>query len=207
MKHAVGFRRFAFLLLIGMTCLSSAACAPLSRGDAVPANLEEQTQMPGMPDVRFWGDEASPQMMQEMTQGLAREKAYLESIGYTGTTLPPVNFLAISGGGENGAFGAGLLVGWTKAGTRPVFRGVTGISTGALTAPFAFLGPAYDDKLREVYTTLSTKDVLTENGMLIGILFEDAFADNYPLQQTVAKYFDQKMLDAIGEEFKKGGFC
>jgi len=73
-----------------------------------------------------------------------------------------------------------------------------------LTAPFAFLGPAYDDKLREIYTTLSAKDVLTENGMLAGVLFEDAFADNTPLQKTVAKYFDQKMLDAIGDEYNKG---
>jgi hypothetical protein len=117
--------------------------------------------------------------------------------------LPPVNFLAISGGGENGAFGAGLLVGWTAAGTRPVFKGVTGISTGALTAPFAFLGSAYDDKLREVYTTITGKDVLESRG-IYGALFQDAMADNAPLRKTVAKYFDQPMLDAIAAEHKKG---
>jgi hypothetical protein len=156
-----------------------------------------------MPGVRFWGDEGSPALLQGATDSIAREKAYLASTGITGA-LPPANFLAISGGGENGAFGAGLLLGWTAAGTRPVFKGVTGISTGALTAPFAFLGPAYDEKLREVYTTLSARDVLSENGLLVGVLFEEAFADNAPLQLTVAKYFDQKMLDAIGAEYKKG---
>jgi predicted acylesterase/phospholipase RssA len=111
--------------------------------------------------------------------------------------------LAISGGGENGAFGAGLLVGWTAAGARPVFKGVTGISTGALTAPFAFLGSAYDDKLREVYTTITGKDVLESRG-IYGVLFQDSMADNAPLRKTVAKYVDQAMLDAIGKESKKG---
>jgi hypothetical protein len=66
--------------------------------------------------------------------------------------LPPFNALSISGGGENGAFGAGLLCGWSAHGSRPVFHLVTGVSTGALTAPFAFLGPPYDAQLRAVYT-------------------------------------------------------
>ena len=77
-------------------------------------------------------------------------------------TTGHVNVLALSGGGANGAFGAGLLNGWTAAGTRPVFKLVTGISTGALIAPFAFLGPAYDATLREFYTTISTKDIYNE---------------------------------------------
>jgi len=71
--------------------------------------------------------------------------------------------LAISGGGANGAFGAGILVGWTASGTRPEFTMVTGISTGALTAPFAFLGSDYDDELKEVYTTTSTRDIHGSN--------------------------------------------
>ncbi len=143
-------------------------------------------------------------MMQSATATIESEKAYLASTGYTGSELPPANFLAISGGGENGAFGAGLLCGWTKTGTRPDFKVVTGISTGALTAPFAFLGPAYDGTLREVYTTLSAKDVLTQNGFIGAILFEDSFADNAPLRRTVQRFFDQKTLDAIGAEYKKG---
>ena len=63
--------------------------------------------------------------------------------------------LALSGGGGDGAFGAGLLCGWSEAGTRPTFKLVTGISTGALIPPFAFLGPAYDQRLKEAYTTIS----------------------------------------------------
>ena len=58
-------------------------------------------------------------------------------------------FLAISGGGDDGAFGAGLLAGWSARGDRPVFGLVTGVSTGALSAPFAFLGGEYDAKLKQ----------------------------------------------------------
>jgi predicted acylesterase/phospholipase RssA len=128
--------------------------------------------------------------------------ALYQASGNTGD-LPPANFLAISGGGENGAYGAGVLVGWTAAGTRPTFKLVTGISTGALTAPFAFLGPAYDGKLKEVYTTLSAKDVMQPRGYL-AVFFQDALADNTPLRQTVKKYFDQAMLEAIAAEYAKG---
>src|SRR5262249_44317490 len=80
---------------------------------------------------------------------------------------------------------------------------VTGISTGALTAPFAFLGPAYDDKLKAVYTTLSAKDVF-ENRGIYGAVFDDAMADDAPLRRTVAKYVDRALLDATAAEYEKG---
>jgi predicted acylesterase/phospholipase RssA len=70
-----------------------------------------------------------------------------------------VSVLALSGGGANGAFGAGLLRGWSESGTRPVFKLVTGIGAGALIAPFAFLGSGYDTTLEEFYTTITTKDI------------------------------------------------
>jgi patatin-like phospholipase len=87
----------------------------------------------------------------EYLLSLQREMTYLASMGHKGP-LPATSFLAISGGGGNGAFGAGLITGWTGSG-RPVFKTVTGISTGALIAPFAFLGPKYDPILRLTYTT------------------------------------------------------
>jgi len=88
-----------------------------------------------------------------------RERAASGQTAGANRPLPPANFLAVSGGGDNGAFASGLLVGWTARGTRPVFKLVTGISTGALIAPFAFLGPAYDPQLRAVYTTIGPRDV------------------------------------------------
>jgi hypothetical protein len=61
----------------------------------------------------------------------------------------------------NGAYGAGVLSGWSELGNRPEFTLVTGISTGALTAPFAFLGSDYDEQLKTLYTTLDTSRIFS----------------------------------------------
>ncbi len=100
--------------------------------------------------------------------------------GPTLANLPTAYYLAVSGGGDNGAFGAGLLNGWSETGPRPEFRMVTGVSTGALIAPFAFLGPQYDPVLREVYTTLTPDRIFRARG-LGAALFNDAMADTTPL--------------------------
>jgi predicted acylesterase/phospholipase RssA len=177
-------------------------CADMTRRDAVPVEVKDGATVFGMSDIRYWGDEASTKLVEDAIQSYRRELTLQQASG-AGGGLPPAEFLAISGGGENGAYGAGLLVGWTATGTRPSFKLVTGISTGALTAPFAFLGPAYDKQLQEVYTTLSGKDVLEPRWYLAPLL-EDAFADNTPLRRTVAKFVDQDMLDAIAAEHDKG---
>ena len=203
MPRSRTFRVVRLWLAAIFVSLAATACASLDRSDAVPADQEEQANVPGMTGIRYWADGNPAAMVSDARDSLARERSYLASTGNQGP-LPPVDFLAISGGGENGAFGAGLLVGWTKAGTRPTFKVVTGISTGALTAPYAFLGSAYDEELRKIYTTLSAKDVLEARGLISGALFHDAMADNAPLRQTVAKYFNQAMLDAIAAEYRKG---
>jgi predicted patatin/cPLA2 family phospholipase len=119
------------------------------------------------------------------------------------TGLPPAYYLAVSGGGDNGAFGAGLLNGWSETGTRPEFKMVTGVSTGALIAPFAFLGPQYDPVLREVYTTMTPERVFRARG-LSAALFNDAMADTSPLADVIAKYADEKMFAAIAREYGEG---
>ena len=141
--------------------------------------------------------------MRDAIEGVKREMQYLIKSGHDGP-LPPVNFLAISGGGDAGAFGAGLLVGWTQAGSRPEFKGVTGISTGALIAPFAFLGPEYDDELQAVYTTMSP-DSIFETRNLLAALIDDALADTAPLARTVQQYVDEEMLRRIAEEYQEKG--
>jgi predicted patatin/cPLA2 family phospholipase len=113
------------------------------------------------------------------------------------------DYLAISGGGANGAFGAGLLFGWTTADSRPEFRIVTGISTGALIAPFAFLGPRYDARLKKLYTTISTKDIL-EKRSLFSILTADSAADTKPLRELLEDVIDVKVLEDIVVEHDKG---
>jgi hypothetical protein len=188
--------------IVAGCCLLALGCSSPVRLDAVPVALQKQASVLGRDDLRYWGDEASPVFVQDTLEAFTREKAILDAAGHRGP-LPPANFLAISGGGENGAYGAGLLVGWTQTGTRPTFKGVTGISTGALTAPFAFLGPAYDDKLQEVYTQISAKDVLERRGYL-AIVLDDALADNAPLRRTISRFVDEAMLAAIAAEHAKG---
>jgi predicted acylesterase/phospholipase RssA len=189
---------------IGLPAISLliAGCADMTRLDAVPPQMEQTATVLGMKDIRYYGDEASTALVRDAFEAYRREVDAREASGLAGE-LPHAEILAISGGGENGAYGAGLLVGWTATGTRPTFKVVTGISTGALTAPFAFLGPAYDKQLQEVYTTLSGKDVMQPRGYL-AVLLEDAFADNTPLRRTMARYVDEAMVDAIAAEDAKG---
>ncbi|MCW2241520.1 patatin-like phospholipase family protein [Azospirillum canadense] len=182
--------------------ITATGCGTPTRLDAVPVASEAKASVVGMPEVRYWGDDEVSDFQRDALESVRRERVLLQQAGLRGP-LPPANFLAISGGGEDGAFGAGLLVGWSAAGTRPRFKGVTGISTGALIAPFAFLGPAYDDKLKEVYTTITNKDVLEQRGFLAAIN-NDAMADTAPLRKLVQRIFDQPMLDAIAAEHEKG---
>jgi len=129
-------------------------CATTPRRDAVPEDLQTQANVVGFPSgIRYFPRDAGhvEEFERDYLDSLDREIHYRYNQGEEGP-LPPAAFLAISGGGDNGAFGAGLLYGWTEAGTRPEFKLVTGVSTGALIAPFAFLGPAYDERLKALYT-------------------------------------------------------
>lgn len=178
-------------------------CGPLKRLEAVPAEKTLQAQIPGIPNVRYWVDKDLEPFARDAMILVGREKACLERTGRAGP-MPPANFLAISGGGDNGAFGAGLLLGWTQSGTRPEFKVVTGVSTGALIAPFAFLGPEYDDKLKTVYTTISPKDVVEPRSFLAAIT-SDALADNRPLWELLPRYVDAEMLAKIAREYNEKG--
>ena len=174
-------------------------CASVPDRNPVPPDLTTKVGIPGIPEARFWGDENpewSKKRMDTFTDADFRKN-------FPGIYNKPHNYIAISGGGANGAFGAGLLVGWTATGTRPEFSMVTGISTGALTAPFAFLGPDYDDTLKEVYTTTSTKDIVRERNM-IGALFGESMTDTEPLKAMIGRYFTSDLIEAVAREFKRG---
>lgn len=110
--------------------------------------------------------------------------------------------LALSAGGAEGAYGAGVLVGWTKSGTRPKFDVVTGVSTGALQAVLAFLGPEYDPLLEEFYTTLKSKDILRSKGL--GGLFGDSLYDNRPLKKQIERVITPQLLAQIAAEHDTG---
>ena len=185
------------LLLLGL-----AGCANIARLEPPPVRVAEQVQVLGLPNARFWTVGDAAPMVREVTQMAARRLAQEASI--PGGDQRPANFLALSGGGDNGAFGAGLMVGWTEAGTRPQFDVVTGISVGALIAPFAFLGPAYDPQLREVFREISTGDVLVVSRIMMSVLFGEALADTSPLYHLIRRHADERMLAAIAREYERG---
>ena len=113
-----------------------------------------------------------------------------------------LNVLAISGGGSDGAFGAGVLRGWTESGKRPEFNIVTGVSTGALIATFAFLGPEWDDEVERFYTKVTSEQIYAENGLL-GVL-QDSLYDTGPFRAMVEKVVTSRLLDAVAKEHEKG---
>ncbi len=178
-------------------------CAAPSRLAAVPAPDTTRAQIPDIPNARYWVTSDIDPFIRDALASAQREQAYLARTGHQGP-LPPINFLAVSGGGDDGAFGAGLLVGWTATGTRPEFKGVTGISTGALIAPFAFLGPEEDNALREVYTTIGPQNILKPRGLLAA-LTDDGLADNAPLFELISRHVNAEFLARIAREYQEKG--
>ena len=167
----------------------------------MPIGQTTQATVLGVPNERFFPVDGTGPLGVEFAaagdrlrrvQGLAPD-----------APLPEVQLLAVSGGGENGAFGAGLLCGWSEQGTRPVFELVTGISTGALSAPFAYLGSSYDPQLRAVYTELTPAHVLLKR-YLTAALFDDALADNSPLFQTISHNLNENMQAALANAYDDG---
>ncbi len=203
MNHHSNLRQSLYWLLIAVA-IGLSACSIPTRQHAVPQAWSGKAEVVGLPGVRYVVQAEMPDMIQEAMASVQKEQAYLATQGQIkGDTLPPANFLALSGGGDDGAFGAGLLCGWTASGTRPEFKLVTGISTGALLAPFAFLGPKYDMALRAVYTETSPKDILEARSFHAAV-FDDAMADNAPLGRLVEKYVTADMLKEIAGEYAKG---
>jgi predicted acylesterase/phospholipase RssA len=180
-------------------------CATPPRGQAVPTALETKATVAGFPDdIRYFprDPEDIKLIEKEFVDSWSRERQYLRTRGHTGS-LPPASYLAISGGGGDGAYGAGFLNGWSQTGTRPQFKLVTGVSTGALIAPFAFLGKDYDPEIKLLYTSVSQKDILAKRNLLAAV-FGDAMADTTPLYRLIKKHVTQDMLNQIATEYAKG---
>jgi hypothetical protein len=192
---------FKHLLLALAAQMVVSGCSTPSRLPAAPEAAPAQIES-GPNTVRYLVSRETDSFAREARNALDREKAWLASQGQSGP-LPPAYYLAISGGGDNGAFGAGFLNGWTAAGTRPEFKVVTGVSTGALIAPFAFLGPKYDYVLEKVYTTSSQRDIFKKRGLLKGV-FSDGMADTRPLANLIASYVNQEFLDEIAAQRARG---
>jgi hypothetical protein len=181
-----------------------AGCAAAMVRNPVPASLEGDVEVVGMgpTPIRFWGDQLPPNADAMVREKWAQVRASRPEMLSKGRR-PVVNFLALSGGGSDGAFGAGVLGGWTASGKRPEFDLVTGVSTGALTAPFAFLGSKYDEALKKVFTESDTKDIAIAQPIR-GLLGGDSLASNAPLAKVVAFYVNEEFLLEVAEQHRKG---
>jgi predicted patatin/cPLA2 family phospholipase len=187
-------------VLIGSIILLTAGCATIAPRNVLPQAAAGQIELEGFHNIRFWGDASAKEIRAIMMADAPR--AEMQRVLGAERHQPVSNLLAISGGAEGGAFGAGLLVGWSDAGTRPMFDLVTGVSSGALIAPFAYLGSEHDSQLREIFTKYGRKDIFTYN--VPGLLEGSALVDNAPLARLIEKYVDAAFLQEIARERIKG---
>ena len=190
-----------------MMCLATllCGCGALLPRNAPPAQQVLEASVPHFPGVRAWAGKPNPMLEQDLAASFVQESSTDFAPGPGGVVS--YSHLALSGGGANGAFGAGFLNGWSSKGTRPVFKIVTGVSTGALMAPFAFVGPDYDEALRLFYTTTSTRDIF-ELGSLFTLLRQllegEALADTRPLQAMIARHVDAELLARVAQAHRQG---
>lgn len=139
---------------------------------------EAAAVIPGIPDARFWADSET-----DFNKALP---------------LRPGPWLILSSGGSDGAFGAGLLSGWSASGKRPEFSVVTGVSTGALMAPFAFAGPRYDEQMRDAYISVTAADIFEAGGT------GESFLDTWPLKKLLEKQITPQLLADIAAQHRDG---
>jgi predicted acylesterase/phospholipase RssA len=157
-----------------------AVARPPQQPPRIPFTADDEVNaaIPGMPDARFWADSTT-----DFTNGLPAQ---------------PGPWLVLSSGGSDGAFGAGLLNGLSASGKRPDYSVVTGVSTGALIAPFVFAGPRYDDALRDAFTKITSADIFE-----VGSTGE-SLLDTWPLKDTIAKEITPALIADIAAEHKRG---
>jgi hypothetical protein len=186
-------------LIVFVTAAVLQGCATEPVRHPVPETRAEQAVVAGMPaDVRYWGDDPTA----AFRDWLVLPEDELGAC-CAGLMDRPHNYLVISSGGVEGAFGAGLLVGWTAAGTRPEFQVVTGVSAGAMIAPFAFLGSAYDGTLHDIYSSFSSRDLVERRGVLQA-LRGDSVMDTAPLRRLIDRYLGDAEIAQIAAEGRKG---
>jgi predicted acylesterase/phospholipase RssA len=190
------------LALVTAGCTTVLVRSPVPRGDFSDLSRVAPYGISGEV-VRFWGDTLSAADVSAiLSQNISR-------IGENrADAIDPdaplrIDWLVLSGGGPDGAYGAGLLAGWHARGDRPDFKLVTGVSTGAIVALFAFLGPQYDDTLRTLYTAYTTKDLATRT-ILAGLTGGTALLDTSGYRRLIDSYVDDKMVAELAAKHRNG---
>lgn len=176
----VGYSHFLMKYYSRTLCWLLLGCLPFSSGCLTTQNLPK---IPAQPEVVAKSESASGQQPAE--------------------PRPVKTILALSGGGSYGAYTAGVLNGWSRTNHRPEFDVVTGISTGALIAPLAFLGPKYDSEMRHFYTELRRRDVFAFRSV-VTMPFRDAIASTAPLRQLVENGITETVVKELAHEHQRG---
>jgi len=176
------FRTSLRALVMGLALTLVAGCTTMMR-DPVPVTRIDEASFGTRTPIRYWGD----QLPAAYANAFAHDK----------------HILSLSGGGLNGAYGAGYLTGWSARGNRPSFDLVTGISVGAMIAPLAFLGPRYDPRLHAILSQVSSEQI-SGPGFLAVLFGAPALVDNAPVKRAIEQIIDEETLAAIAAEHRKG---
>lgn len=195
-----GYSVWVWLLLI-----TGCSVSPLHY--SVPKEQLEQVVIQGFDkSIRFWADEApshlSEAIIKRIDDYLIAQENYYNVHGF----YPPLHYLALSGGAYDGAYGAGFLYGWTQKGSRPEFAIVTGVSTGALIAPFAFLGPEYDETLKTLFTATDSRSIFDADlsSVISGLTGGLALTDNTPLATRIREAITPEIMREIASRHALG---
>lgn len=181
LQHAV---IFIFIMTL-------AGCASLPRTQFT-AKQQSIAEIPGIPHARFWADASAADFSRVI---------HMKEMQTVAGEIGAMNLLAISGGAADGAFGAGILNGWTAHGARPEFVFVSGVSAGALIAPLAFLGPHHDEELARAWTSGIAASV--GEGGLFSLVFSQE-SRRIALYELVSSFIDEKMLAKIAVQYRRG---
>lgn len=181
----MSFRLVRSMVLACVATLMLASCTTLPRTPYTASDAADSRVL-DVDGLRRYADEPASKFLTDKDDSLTVK-----------------TYLALSGGGADGAYGAGVLNGWTQAGSRPTFSIVSGVSTGAIIAPFAFLGPQYDDTLRDIYTS-GIAESLLESPKIFQAVFGSGLFGNARLRELVAHYVGPEMLAQIARERAKG---
>jgi hypothetical protein len=172
--------------IVAVCAISSACAMPRVQFDE---RQQARAQVAGFPHVRIFADSPVEEFPADPAYKFEQRKELV--------------LLALSGGGADGAFGAGLLNGWTTTKQRPEFTIVSGVSTGALIAPFAFLGPAYDSVIKEIYTG-GHAEQFVKAAHFSNVIFGTGLISASSAKNIISQFINARLLDDIAREHRKG---
>ncbi|MEM7061242.1 MAG: patatin-like phospholipase family protein [Pseudomonadota bacterium] len=185
----------AVVFVVGCTTAARTPISETEIASAMPYGI------PGL--LRVWGDGLEGGNKEKIREALVARARGMHAEALASGAQVTETALALSGGGADGAFGAGVLAGWSERGERPEFDIVSGVSTGAIIGLFAFLGPDYDDDLRELYTAYSTADLL-EPALFSGIFGGTSLSDTDAYNTLIDQYVNEAVIAALAREGAKG---